>query len=125
MQGNMTTWPGGKRVAVLVSVLFESWSEGKSPSYFPRTTPLKPGTTDRGGIQWAEFGANEGIWRILHLLDRHKVPATVLASGITGLQQLGVDTFIQQLFYGGALVLAVAASQLIRRRQAIEFNPTE
>lgn len=48
-----------------------------------------------------------------------------LASGITGLQQLGVDTFIQQLFYGGALVLAVAASQLIRRRQAIEFNPTE
>lgn len=26
---------------------------------------------------------------------------------------------------GGALVLAVAASQLIRRRQAIEFNPTE
>jgi ribose transport system permease protein len=48
-----------------------------------------------------------------------------LASGITGLQQLGVDTFIQQLFYGGALVLAVAASQLIRRRQAIEFTPTE
>lgn len=48
-----------------------------------------------------------------------------LATGITGLQQLGVDTFIQQLFYGGALVLAVAASQLIRRRQAIEFAPTE
>ena len=48
-----------------------------------------------------------------------------LATGITGLQQLGVDTFIQQLFYGGALVLAVAASQLIRRRQAIEFTPTE
>ncbi len=48
-----------------------------------------------------------------------------LATGITGLQQLGVDTFIQQLFYGGALVLAVAASQLIRRRQAIEFAPAE
>lgn len=48
-----------------------------------------------------------------------------LATGITGLQQLGVDTFIQQLFYGGALVLAVAASQLIRRRQAIDFAPTE
>lgn len=48
-----------------------------------------------------------------------------LATGITGLQQLGVDTFVQQLFYGGALVLAVAASQLIRRRQAIDFAPTE
>lgn len=48
-----------------------------------------------------------------------------LATGITGLQQLGVDTFIQQLFYGGALVLAVALSQLARRRTTIQFNPTE
>jgi ribose transport system permease protein len=47
-----------------------------------------------------------------------------LATGITGLQQLGVDTYIQQLFYGGALVLAVAASQLVRRRREIEFSPT-
>jgi len=48
-----------------------------------------------------------------------------LATGITGLQQLGVDTFIQQLFYGGALVLAVALSQLARRRNAIQFTPED
>jgi ribose transport system permease protein len=48
-----------------------------------------------------------------------------LATGITGLQQLGVDTFIQQLFYGGALVLAVALSQLARRRASIGFTPTD
>ena len=48
-----------------------------------------------------------------------------LATGITGLQQLGVDTFIQQLFYGGALVLAVALSQLARKRNAIQFTPGE
>jgi ribose transport system permease protein len=48
-----------------------------------------------------------------------------LATGITGLQQLGVDTFVQQLFYGGALVLAVALSQLTRRRQSIEFASME
>lgn len=48
-----------------------------------------------------------------------------LATGITGLQQLGVDTFVQQLFYGGALVLAVVLSQLVRRRRAIELTPTE
>ena len=78
------TWPGGKRVAVLVSVLFETWSEGRSPSYFPRTTPLKAGTVDRGGIQWAEFGGNEGLWRILRTLDRHDIKATLLASGLCG-----------------------------------------
>ena len=35
-----------------------------------------------------------------------------LVSGITGLQLLGVQNFVQQLFYGGALVIAVALSTL-------------
>jgi ribose transport system permease protein len=39
-----------------------------------------------------------------------------LVSGITGLQLLGADSFVQQLFYGGALILAVALSQLVRRK---------
>jgi len=39
-----------------------------------------------------------------------------LVSGITGLQLLGVQNFVQQLFYGGALVVAVALSTLARRR---------
>ena len=78
------TWPAGKRVAVLFSILFETWSDGKGPSYFPRTSPLKPGTTDRGAIQWGQFGANEGLWRILRTLDRHDIKATLFASGRTG-----------------------------------------
>jgi ribose transport system permease protein len=39
-----------------------------------------------------------------------------LVTGITGLQLLGVESFVQQLFYGGALVLAVVFSQIARRR---------
>lgn len=35
-----------------------------------------------------------------------------LVTGVTGLQLLGAESFIQQLFYGGALILAVALSQL-------------
>jgi ribose transport system permease protein len=41
-----------------------------------------------------------------------------LVTGITGLQLLGVQTFVQQLFYGGALIVAVALSQFARRRDA-------
>jgi ribose transport system permease protein len=41
-----------------------------------------------------------------------------LATGITGLQLAGVPSFVQNLFYGGALVIAVALSQLARRREA-------
>jgi ribose transport system permease protein len=43
-----------------------------------------------------------------------------LVTGITGLQLLGVKSYVQQLFYGGALVLAVALSQLARRREVRE-----
>lgn len=40
-----------------------------------------------------------------------------LVTGITGLSILGISTFVQELFYGGALVVAVILSQLVRGRQ--------
>jgi ribose transport system permease protein len=43
-----------------------------------------------------------------------------MVTGITGLQLLGVESFVQQLFYGGTLILAVALSQLARRREAFD-----
>jgi ribose transport system permease protein len=43
-----------------------------------------------------------------------------LVTGITGLQLLGVQSFIQQLFYGGALVFAVVLSQIARRGEVQE-----
>lgn len=42
-----------------------------------------------------------------------------LVTGITGLQILGVKSFVQDLFYGGALVIAVCLSQLARKRQEL------
>jgi len=77
----MPAWPHGNRIAVIVSVLFETWSEGKSPTYFPRTTPLRDGTTDLAGISWSQFGGNEGIWRIVHILDQAGIKGTVFANG--------------------------------------------
>jgi ribose transport system permease protein len=35
-----------------------------------------------------------------------------LVTGVTGLQLLGADSYVQQLFYGGALILAVALSRV-------------
>jgi ribose transport system permease protein len=39
-----------------------------------------------------------------------------LVTGINGLAILGVETFVQSLFYGGALIIAVTLSQFARRR---------
>ncbi len=40
-----------------------------------------------------------------------------LVTGITGLQLLGAESWVQDVFYGAALVLAVALSELVRRRR--------
>lgn len=39
-----------------------------------------------------------------------------LVAGVVGLQMLGAQSFVQQLFYGGALIVAVAVSGAVRRR---------
>ncbi|WP_353475107.1 ABC transporter permease [Salipiger sp. H15] len=44
-----------------------------------------------------------------------------LVTGITGLVFLGYGSFIQEMFYGGALVIAVCLSQLVRGRQQQDF----
>lgn len=90
MQRSSQCWPNHARIAVLVTVMFETWSEGKSPGYSPMTTPLKEGTVDRLGISWAEYGARTGIWRILETLDEFAVRATICLSG--KLAELAPDT---------------------------------
>jgi len=46
----------------------------------------------------------------------------VLTTGILGLTILGIPSFVQNLFYGGGLVVAVVLSQLVRRRQPQSFG---
>lgn len=81
MSNGTLEWPKGHRVAVVVSVLLETWTEGKSPSYFPRTTPLAPGAKDVAGINWSRFGGNEGIWRLSRNLKDLDIPATLFCNG--------------------------------------------
>jgi len=43
-----------------------------------------------------------------------------LVTGINGLSLMGIQVFIQNLFYGGALIIAVALSILVRRSETRE-----
>ncbi|VCU71952.1 Peptidoglycan deacetylase [Pigmentiphaga humi] len=76
MQVPLMAWPNGKRIAVAVSVMFETWSDGAAPSYSVQTTHLKGGTVDHAGHAWSTYGGREGVWRIIRTLDRRQVPAT-------------------------------------------------
>lgn len=73
-------WPKGK-VAVMVTCTVETWSKGRWPSYFTRTTPLKEGYVDRAGIGWSEYGAKEGVWRLFQIFERHNVTCSLQING--------------------------------------------
>jgi hypothetical protein len=64
-------------MAVLVTVMFEVWSEGKAPPYSPMTTSLKPGTPDLLGISWFRYGGKTGIRRLMKILDDTEIKATI------------------------------------------------
>ena len=69
-------WPDGKRIAVTMTAMLETWSEGKPPPYGVQATPLKPGTIDHGGIAWGSYGGKVGVWRIIELMSRNKMRGT-------------------------------------------------
>jgi allantoinase len=69
-------WPNGKRIAVAVTAMLETWSEGKSPPYGVQASPMKPGTVDLGGIAWGSYGGKIGVWRIINLLKSNGIRGT-------------------------------------------------
>ena len=83
MTANNLAWPGGKRVAVAVTVALETWSEGKSPPYYhsAKSSGLKSGVIDSAGIAWASYGGKVGVYRALRLLRAHDMPGTFIVNG--------------------------------------------
>jgi peptidoglycan/xylan/chitin deacetylase (PgdA/CDA1 family) len=77
LEKSISRWPGNKALTVLVTVMFELWSEGKAPPYSPMTTSLKPGTPDLLGISWSQYGGKTGIWRFMRIFDDVDIKATV------------------------------------------------
>src|ERR1051326_131386 len=68
------SWPNNARVAVCLS--FDVDNE----SYL-----LAAGQTSPTTLSAADFGAQEGLPRILELLDRHNVPATFFIPAVSAL----------------------------------------
>ena len=75
-------WPGGRHVAVVFNLAFEAWSDGKSPGVGPMGNPLPAGVFDTNALSWGHFGPSRGIHRLLRVLDRANVRASVMTSGV-------------------------------------------
>jgi peptidoglycan/xylan/chitin deacetylase (PgdA/CDA1 family) len=75
-------WPGGRKLAVLVGVAYEAWSDGKAPGVGPMGNPLPAGHLDTNAIAWAEYGTNRGVDRLLGVLARQATKATFMVNGV-------------------------------------------
>jgi peptidoglycan/xylan/chitin deacetylase (PgdA/CDA1 family) len=80
--GENFRWPGRRRVAVVLNVAYEAWSDGKAPGVGPMGNPLPAGAFDTNALSWGAYGAQQGIDRLLRVLDRTKQRASVMISGV-------------------------------------------
>jgi peptidoglycan/xylan/chitin deacetylase (PgdA/CDA1 family) len=83
MQALSYEWPSKARVAVMVTVMFESWPEGKGPPYGPMASGLREGTLDLQSVSWAHYGGRTGIWRLMRLFHKFDVKATIGANAMS------------------------------------------
>lgn len=100
-------------VAALAGVLYAGTSGSADPSsglalllpafaaVFLGSTTLKPGRFN----SWGTF-----------------IAVYFLVTGITGLQLLGLQAFVQQLFYGVGLISGVALRQILRRGETVDVE---
>jgi len=75
-------WPGDRKLAVMVGVAYEAWSDGKAPGIGPMGNPLPAGFVDTNAIAWAEYGTNRGVDRLLGVLARQATKATFMVNGV-------------------------------------------
>jgi len=76
-------WPCGARLAVSVSMQFEAGGQPISGAVGPITEPVLEGYPDLGQNSFYEYGAREGVPRILDLLDKHGIRMSSFMIGDT------------------------------------------
>jgi peptidoglycan/xylan/chitin deacetylase (PgdA/CDA1 family) len=69
-------WPNGKMIAATFTVAFEAFERG---GHFKKS---KPNEVNLVSISHANYGGNAGIWRILEILQRNGVTATIDVNGL-------------------------------------------
>ncbi|MDB5794005.1 MAG: hypothetical protein JWR25_384 [Noviherbaspirillum sp.] len=73
-------WPNGARIAIHTVVNIEYFQPGiPATSVNPGFAGLVP---DVYNHSWRDYGVRAGIWRLMKVLDKHQVKATVALNGL-------------------------------------------
>ncbi|SDR42941.1 Peptidoglycan/xylan/chitin deacetylase, PgdA/CDA1 family [Rhizobiales bacterium GAS113] len=71
------SWPGGQKIAFTIGVPFEAFQHQSQFNYI-----ATPGKKDLFSLSYGDYGWRAGIWRLLDLLDRHGVKASMATNGL-------------------------------------------
>ena len=88
-------WPNGKKVAVSVTVMFETWPDDSAPNYSVQTTHLKKGTVDHAAKAWSTYGGRVGVWRLIRTFERlglNEIGPLHRSRGLSRIQQSTMAT---------------------------------
>ncbi len=83
-------WPGGARVALILTLNLETWDLTKDTDrpYYAGGPPILPDVLpgrvpDFPNYSWREYGQRVGIWRLIELFDQLGVKASCTANAVT------------------------------------------
>jgi len=87
-------WPGGKRLAVVVTMNCEYWDlvkDSREP-YYAGGPPMLPdplpgNVADFPNFTWREYGQRAGVWRLFRVFEEAGVPLSVTLNAKTALER--------------------------------------
>jgi allantoinase len=87
-------WPGGKKLAVVITMNCEYWDLTKDTSepYYAGGPPMLPDSlpgnvADYPNFTWREYGQRVGVWRMFRLFEEVGVPFSVTINAKTALER--------------------------------------
>lgn len=75
-------WPGGRRIAVVFNIAYEMWTQGATSGVGPMGNVLANGIFDPNADSYGRYNANVGTQRLMRIMERHGISATVMTSGM-------------------------------------------
>ncbi len=79
-------WPGGRRIAIVFNLAYEMWMPNTTSGVGPMGNVLADNIFDPNADSYGRYNANAGIQRLLGIVERHGVRASVLTSGMVAEQ---------------------------------------
>ena len=80
-------WPGARRIAVVFNVAWEIWRDGATSGVGPMGNVLPGGLFDPNADSYGRYNATAGSRRLLDILERQDLRASILTSGLVAERQ--------------------------------------